>query len=41
MDTSFTNSRESVSQARQDPTDWSKLALADQVLSRSDQVSAQ
>jgi hypothetical protein len=33
MDTSFTNSRESVSQARQDSTDWSTLALADQVRS--------
>ena len=33
MDISFTNSRESVSQARQDSTDWSTLALADQVRS--------
>ena len=33
MDTSFTNSREGVSQARQDRTDWTTLTPADQIRS--------
>ena len=33
MDTSFTNSRESIAEARQDDTDWSSLTRAEQIRS--------
>ena len=33
MDTSFTNSRESIAEARRDDTDWSSLTRAEQIRS--------